>query len=192
MLHHMLRPSGSARRRQSPLLRFAASSVLILLAACATTNRAEYGSVRLRPYGDPGAIPAVFSVQDGRIVNPDLDVVQDADGCLRGRARNIPIDLCPAKGTPPPEEPGDKVEQWAGATGNFTLELMDHETRLRMDGYLHGGGGRQIPMNATVPLGKGPQWDALRKRPAFLALAAAISGVRGEPNDAALRDASDE
>ena len=192
MLHPMLRPSAFARRRQSPLLRLALS-VLALAAACATTsNRAQYGSVRLRPYGNPGATPAVFSVQDGRIVNPDLDVVQDADGCLRGRARNIPIDLCPAKGTPPPEEPGDKVEQWAGATGNFTLELMDHETRLRMDGYLHGGGGRQIPMNATVPLGKGPQWDALRKRPAFLALAAAISGIRGEPNDAAIQDAMDE
>jgi len=47
-------------------------------------------------------------------------------------------------------------------------------------------------MNATVPLGKGPQWDALRKRPAFLALAAAISGIRGEPNDAAIQDAMDE
>jgi len=174
------------------MLRFAALSILVLVAACATTNRAQYGSVRLRPYGNPGAIPEVFSVQDGRILNPDLDVVQDPDGCMRGRARNIAIDLCPATGVPPPEQPGDKVEQWAGATGNFTLELMEHETRLRMDGYLRGGGGRQIPMNATVPLGKGPQWDALRKRPAFLALAAAIAGVRGEPNDAALRDAADE
>ena len=98
-------------------MRFASLSVLLLeAAACATTsNRAQYGSIRLRPYGDPGAIPAVFSVQDGRIVNPDLDLVQDPDGCLRGRARNIPIDLCPAKGTPPPEQPGDKVEQWTGA-----------------------------------------------------------------------------
>ena len=80
------------------MLRIAASSILVLLAACATTNRAQYGSVRLRPYGDPGATPAVFSIQDGRIVNPDLDVVQDPDGCLRGSARNNAVDLCLAEG----------------------------------------------------------------------------------------------
>jgi len=174
-------------------MRFLSLSVLLLeAAACATTsNRAQYGSIRLRPYGDPGAIPAVFSVQDGRIVNPDLDLVQDPDGCLRGRARNIPIDLCPAKGTPPPEQPGDKVEQWTGPSGNFTLELMDNGSRLRMDGFLRGGVAREIPMNATIPLGKGKQWDELRKHPAFLALAAAVSGIRGEPNEAAIRDAQE-
>jgi hypothetical protein len=175
------------------MLRSAALFVFVLAAACATTsNRPQYGSIRLRPYGDPGAIPAVFSVQQGRIVNPDLDVVQEPDGCLRGTARNIPVQLCAAKGVPPPEQPGDKVEQWAGPTGNFTVELMDHESRLRMDGFLRGGGGREIPMNATIPLGKGPQWDELRKHPAFLALAAGVSGIRGEPNDAAIRDATEQ
>jgi len=174
------------------MLRFAALSVLVLEAACATTNRAQYGSIRLRHYDDPSATPAVFSVQQGRILSPDLDVVQDPDGCLRGRARNIPVDLCPAKGTPPPEQPGDKLEQWTGPTGNVTLELMDHETRLRMDGYLRGGGARGLPLNATIPLGKGPQWDELRKHPAFLALAAGVSGVRGEPTEAAIREAMDQ
>jgi hypothetical protein len=174
------------------MLRSAASFVLVVAAACATTNRAQYGSFRLRPYGAPGATPAVFSVQQGRIVSPDLDVDEEPDGCLRGKARNIPVQLCPAKGTPPPEQPGDKVEQWTGPTGNFTIELMDHESRLRMDGFLRGGGGREIPLNATLPLGKGPQWDELRKHPAFLALAAAVSGVRGEPNEAAIRDATDQ
>jgi hypothetical protein len=175
------------------MLRSAAFSGLILAAACATTsNRPQYGNIRLRPYTDPGAVPAVFSVQQGRILSPDLDVVQDPDGCLRGTARNIPIDLCPAKGTPPPQQPGDKVEQWAGPSGNFTVELMESGSRLRMDGFLRGGGGREIPMNATVPLGKGPQWDELRKHPGFLALAAAVSGIRGEPNDAAIRDATEQ
>jgi hypothetical protein len=42
-----------------------------------------------------------------------------------------------------------------------------------------------IPLDATVPLGKGPQWDELRKHPAFLALAAGVTGVRGEPTEAA-------
>jgi hypothetical protein len=176
------------------MLRPAALFLVILAAACATasSNRPQYGNVRLRPYTDPGAVPAVFSVQQGRIVSPDLDAVEDADGCIRGTAANIPVDLCPAKGTPPPTQPGDKVEQWTGPSGNFTLELMDNGNRLRMDGFLRGGGGRQIPMNATIPLGKGPQWDELRKHPAFLALAAAISGIRGEPNDAAIRDATEQ
>src|SRR5207248_476843 len=122
-----------------------------------------------------------------------LDVVADPDGCLRGKAGTAPVNLCPAKGTPPPEQPGDKVEQWAGPTGNFTLELMDSGSRLRMDGFLRGNGARSdVPMNATIPLGKGPQWDELRKHPAFLALAATVAGVRGEPNDAAVRDALDQ
>src|SRR3954465_4051169 len=174
--------------------RFATLSVLMLeAAACATTsNRAQLGNVRLRPYGHPGATPGVFSVQAGRIVNPDLDVVQDPDGCLRGTARNIPVDLCPAKGTPPPQQPGDKVEQWTGPTGNFTLELMDNGFRLRMDGFLRGGAAREIPMNAPTPLGKGPQWDEVRKHPAFLALAAAVTGIRGEPTDSDVRDVVEE
>ena len=60
------------------MLRFAALSVLVLEAACATAAaRAQYGSIRLRHYGDPTATPRVFSVQEGRIVSPELDVVQD-------------------------------------------------------------------------------------------------------------------
>jgi hypothetical protein len=104
-----------------------------------------------------------------------------------------PRSSCAPQGTPPPEKPGDKVEQWTGPTGNFTLELMDGGSKLRMDGFVRMDGagrssGREIPMNATVPLGKGPQWDELRKHPAFLALAATVSGIRGEPTEAALQD----
>jgi hypothetical protein len=40
-------------------------------------------------------------------------------------------------------------------------------------------------MNATVPLGQGPQWDELRRHPALLAIAAAAAGIRGEPNQQA-------
>jgi len=171
------------------MLRFAALSLLALEAACATApGRAQYGSIRLRHYGDPGATPRVFSVQQGRIVSPELDVVQDPDGCLRGSARNNPVDLCPAEGA---EEPGRRVEHWTGRTGDLRLELKDHETRLRMNGYLRAGAW-SIPLNATVPLGNGPQWDELRKHPAFLALAAGVAGVRGEPTEAAIRDAMDQ
>jgi hypothetical protein len=180
------------------MLRSASLSVFVLAAACATTgsNRPQLGTIHLRPYTAPGTSPAVFSVQQGRILSPDLDVVAEADGCLRGHAGNSPVELCPAKGTPPPEKPGDKVEQWTGPTGNFTLELMDGGSRLRMDGFMRaaGGrmGGREIPMNATVPLGKGPHWDELRKHPAFLALAATISGIRGEPTESAIQDTSED
>ncbi|MFL5394130.1 MAG: hypothetical protein ACJ78W_05985 [Myxococcales bacterium] len=179
------------------MFRSASFSVFVLAAACATTgtNRPQLGTVHLRPYTAPGASPAVFSVQQGRILSPDLDVVADPDGCLRGHAGNSPVELCPAKGTPPPEKPGDKVEQWTGPTGNFTLEMMDGGSRLRMDGFVRGlgrGVGREIPMNATVPLGKGPHWDELRKHPAFLALAATISGIRGEPTDSAIQDALED
>jgi hypothetical protein len=175
------------------MFRVAAMFLLGFAAACATTSRAEYGSIRLRPYGRPGAIPAVFSVEQGRIVSPDLDVTAEPDGCLRGQARRAPVELCPAKSAPPPEKAGDKVEQWAGATGNFTLELMDNGSKLRMDGYLRRSGSRgDIPMNATVPLGKGPEWDELRKHPAFLALAATVAGVRGEPTENDVRDLSQQ
>jgi hypothetical protein len=177
------------------MLRSALLSLVMLSAsACATTNRAQYGNVNLRPYGEPGAVPRSFSVQQGRILSGGLDAVLDPDGCIRGSVGNSGLELCPAKGLPPPaEKPGDKVEQWTGASGNFTLEMMENESRLRMDGYLRPvGSARSLPMNATIPLGRGPQWDELRKHPAFLALAAAVSGVHGEPNERALLDATEQ
>src|SRR3977135_4102027 len=103
------------------MLRSIVLSLVAVLVACATTSRAQYGDIRLRPYGDPGAVPNAFSVEQGRIVSAALDVVQAPDGCLRGRVAQAPLELCAAKGTPPPpEKAGDKVEQWAGPSGNFT------------------------------------------------------------------------
>src|SRR4051812_7034898 len=84
------------------MFRSASFSVFVLAAACATTgtNRPQLGTVHLRPYTAPGASPAVFSVQQGRILSPDLDVVADPDGCLRGHAGNSPVELCPRRGRP--------------------------------------------------------------------------------------------
>ena len=76
--------------------------VILSAAACATTNRAQYGNINLRPYGDPGAVPASFSVQQGRILSGRLDAVLDPDGCIRGSVGNSGLELCPAKGLPPP------------------------------------------------------------------------------------------
>ena len=52
-----------------------------------------------------------------------------------------------------------------------------------MDGYLKVGNASTLPVQATVPIGQGPQWEELRKHPVLLALAATAAGVRGEPTE---------
>ena len=162
----------------------------VVLAACATTGgRTRYGEISLRPYGAALATPVVFSVQEGRILSPNVDLVVDPDGCIRGNVVNGPVVLCNRGQPPPPLGASDnRVEQWTGTGGNFTLELQDAGKMLRMDGYLRPTSGVEIPMEATVPLGKGPQWDELRKHPAFLAIAAAVAGIRGEPDPNSMPD----
>ena len=164
--------------------------VFLLAAACATTGgRVRYGDITLRPYGAPQASPAVFSVQQGRIVSPTLDLVEEPDGCIRGNVLNGLVVLCKAGQPPPPlGGAGGRVEQWTGNGGNFTLELSEDGSMLRMDGYLRPTSATDIPMQATVPLGKGPEWDELRRHPAFLAIAAALAGIRGEPDPNSMPD----
>jgi hypothetical protein len=157
------------------------------LSACASgksSERERLGDIRLVPYGDPGAVVRVFSVQKGRIVSPDVDLVLDPDGCIRGTVPGGGVEVC-SKAPPPPLEPGDRVETWSGNGGNFTVELTKGGNEMRMDGFLRPTGGLTIPMNATIPLGQGPAWDELRKHPALLAIAAAVAGLRGEPDQQA-------
>lgn len=153
----------------------------LLLAACAS-SRAGLGEVRFRPYTQFAGYPTVFSVQEGRIFNPDLDVVLQPDGCLRGTIATAPVQLCSKAEKAPPEKEGDVVEHWAGVGGDVTLELQDQGKKLRMDGFLKLGAGT-LPVQATVLIGQGPQWEELRKHPILLALAAAAAGVRGEPTE---------
>jgi len=155
---------------------------LLLLAACAT-SRAGLGEVRLRPYTQFAGYPDVFAVQEGRIFNPQVDVALEPDGCVRGTIGQSPVQLCSKAEKAPPEQEGDVVEHWAGVSGDVTLELEDHARRLRMDGYLKVGNGGTLPVQATVPIGQGAQWEELRKHPVLLALAAAAAGVRGEPTE---------
>ena len=158
-------------------------AVLVSLAfsACAA-GRPRLGDIRLRPYTEQVGIPEVFSVQPGRILNPNIDLTVEDDGCVRGQVRNALAQLCSRQEKGPPREEGGQVEHWAGVGGDITLELYDKGTRLRMDGYLRGAtGGGTLPVEGTVLLGQGPQWDELRKHPVLLAVAAAYSGVRGEP-----------
>ena len=156
----------------------------LLLAACAS-SRAGLGEVRLRPYSEIQSSPTVFSVQEGRIFNPAVDVALDQDGCLRGNVGRAPVQLCSKSEKAPPLAEGDIVEHWAGTGGDVTLELEEQGKKLRMDGYLNvgGPGAGTLPVQATVPVGQGPQWEELRKHPILLAMAAAAAGVRGEPTE---------
>jgi hypothetical protein len=154
------------------------------LVACASSNRERLGDVELRPYGNPTAFPTVYSVQQGRIVSPNVDVVLENNGCITGTVIRGAIDVC-SKTPPPPLNAGDRVETWSGNGGNFTVEMMEGGKEMRMDGFVRTSSGIDVPLMATVPLGTGPAWDELRKHPALLAIAAAAAGVRGEPNEQA-------
>ena len=158
-----------------------ATFLVFLLAACAA-DRPRLGEVRLRSYTQTTGSPETYSVQKGRILNPNVDLVVDADGCIRGSLRNGMVQLCSKSEKASPSEEGAVVEHWAGTGGDMTLEIFDHGNKLRMDGYLRAGQD-SIPLQATVLVGQGPQWDELRKHPALLAIAAAISGVQGEPTE---------
>ena len=157
------------------------------LAACAA-GRPRLGEIRLRPYGNLTASLSSFSVQQGRILSPDLDLTVEEDGCIRGLWRRNPLQLCQTKPPEPSREGAQQVQHWQGLGGDFVVELEENGTRMRADGYLSPGGGasRGFPIQATLPMGKGPHWDELRKHPALLAVAAAMSGVRGEPDSDAL------
>jgi hypothetical protein len=156
---------------------------LSALSGC-VADRARLGEIRLRPYGNLTAHLSSFSVQEGRILSPDLDLTVEPDGCIRGLVGHNPLQICQkGEDAPNPERAGaSKVQHWQGLGGDFVVELEEHGTRLRADGYLAPGGGLGSPLQATLPMGTGPQWDELRKHPALLAVAAAVAGVRGEPD----------
>lgn len=161
--------------------RLLAVASLASLIAC-VADRQRLGDIRLRPYGNIQASLSSFSVQQGRILSPDLDLTVEADGCIRGLVGRSMIQLC-QKGTPVPQREGaEKVEHWQGLGGDFVVEIEQKGTRLRADGYLSTRGGAGTPIQATLPLGQGPQWDEIRRHPALLAVAAALVGVRGEPD----------
>ena len=163
----------------APLALTAAFALLASASACAA-GRAYLGDVTLRPYGDPILVPTSYGVERGRILSPDLDASVGSDGCLRGTIQNDGLQLCPQQSPRAPEHAGDLLQRWSGTSGDFTLELSPDGTRLRMDGYLRRSGA-SVPLAATLALGRGPQWDELRKDPVLLAVAAALTGISGEP-----------
>lgn len=149
-------------------------------AGCAS-GRASLGNINLRPYGDPGQVQTSYGVQEGRILSPEVDVVVEPGGCVRGSVLGDLVQLCKQTTARPAEKPGNLVQRWSGTGGDFTLEMAEGGRSLRADGYLRTGRG-SLPLRTTVPLREGPQWDELRKHPALLAIAAGATGVQGEPD----------
>jgi hypothetical protein len=47
-----------------------------------------------------------------------------------------------------------------------------------VSGYLALDAARRVQMDQSIPLGKGPQWDELRKNPALLAIAATAADLQ--------------
>src|SRR5947209_8710454 len=139
----------------------------LLLAGCAETQRTRLGDINLRPYGSFTAPISTFSVQEGRILSPDLDLSVQPDGCIDGLMRNNqPLHMCKTREAPPPEREGaQRVEHWQGLGADFVVELEDGGKQLRADGFLSPSGSvaRSIPIQVTLPLGNGPAWEEIRK-----------------------------
>ena len=169
------------------LIRSLRSSTLLAaaaLAACASLpTRARLGDVTVRSRAD-AQVPAVtLGVQTGRILSGDLDLVIDPDGCLRGNVGSRMVMLCPKSiAADAGLAPGARREQWSGASGSITLEVDPEQKSVRADGFLRGVGRRTngTEVAATLPFGHGPEWDELRAHPALYAVAASVSGARGD------------
>lgn len=161
---------------------------LLALAACVTA-RPGFGDISMRPYANVQALPHVFSVQEGRILSPELDLSIDEKNCALGTFNRSHLQLCSKEQKGGPTEPGGKVEHWAGSGGDLTTELLDQGKSLRADGFLNTNNGA-LQVQVTLPLGTGPKWDELRKHPILAAVAAAVSGVSGEPDQFSRSNAS--
>src|SRR5438876_903555 len=101
-------------------------SLAIAAFACACAPpRPHLGDIRLRPYTQISGYPTVFSVQQGRILSPAVDLTVEEDGCVRGTVHADFVQLCSKKQKGEPTEEGGVVEHWAGTGGDFTTELFE-------------------------------------------------------------------
>jgi hypothetical protein len=135
----------------------------------------------LRPYEGIGQTVRTFGVQEGRLVSGAVDVAIDPDGCARGEiAPGSMVVLCPKELKAEPFEPGGKLLRWSGLGGDVVTELSVDGRKLRVDGFFGvGRGNRQV--HVSLRLGTGQPWDELREHTVLYAVAAAASGMQGEP-----------
>jgi hypothetical protein len=145
----------------------------VALQGCVTLP--SLGEISLERPGSQDFNRVHYSVKPGRISSQDLDLSMGDDGCLSGTFVSWPLQVCLAGG-----EPEMRVQRFAGSGGEFLVEVIDAGTRIRAAGQLWPGGMKVpgISMHVSVPFGSGPEWDELRRRPALLAVAAALVGVR--------------
>jgi hypothetical protein len=162
--------------------------VALSFVACATApavQREKLGEIQFRSYINATRAPITYSVQTGRVFNPNLDLIVASDGKISGSVGSGMLRLYPNnEKAPAPQSPGNVVQTWSSPSGgNFTVEVTDDGKWLSMLGYAMTTNMVNIRMQARVPIGEGPAWAEMRKNPALLAVAAAIAGVRGEAED---------
>lgn len=157
----------------------AGAAALAGLAACGPA-RQRLGDVTLRSSSVYGGF-LTFGVEEGHIVSPELDASYDERGCVKGMLGSDLLHLCRQANAGEPAVAGNAVQRWSGSSGDFTLEVDPPGSALRMDGFVRRG-IYSLPLMATVPFGRGRQWDELRRHPELLALAAALARVGYEPD----------
>ena len=145
--------------------------------------RVSVGNLSQRPYQAITQTIYSYGVQEGRLVSGAVDVAIDPDGCARGEiAPGSMVVLCPKELKGEPLEVGGKLVSWTGLGGSLVTELAADGRKLRVDGYIGlGRANRQV--HVTLRLYKGQPWDELREHPVLYAVAAATSGMQGEPPD---------
>jgi hypothetical protein len=147
---------------------------LLALAAGCAAGRKRLGEITLERVSDRNYAVLEYTVLQGRIVSPDLDLTLEDSGCISGVFASWQLQLCQEGGLPVVN-----AQRWAGSGGDFLVEVAEGGKVLRASGALWPGGIKPgVTMQVSVPMGTGPQWDELRRQPALLAVAAAVAGIR--------------
>jgi hypothetical protein len=158
-------------------------SLIGLIGSGCVEPRVSLGNLSLRPYHAINQTIYSYGVQEGRLVSGAVDVAIDPDGCARGEvAPGAMVVLCPKELKGEPLEAGGKLVRWSGVGGDLVTELAADGRKLRADGFIGlGRANRQV--HVTLRLYRGQPWDELREHPVLYAVAAATSGMQGEPPD---------
>jgi hypothetical protein len=177
------------------------------LVSCAG-HRPLLGTLTLRSSADLSGGKRTFAVEEGRIVSRSIDVSIDERGCATGMIgigsdSNSRIELCPIESSSANPE-----QQWQGLSGNLSLAIEAAGEKLHANGFLRSDIGWKgdlpaqprdrrarrtadsspssraaqpsWPVDVTIALGHGPEWDDVRRHPVLLAIAAAAVGLSGE------------
>ena len=144
--------------------------ILLAILGCATAA-APNQTVTFRSYGNPGTPPITVSVGRGHISGGTLNAWVD-EGCIHGNLGRLPVQFCR-------DDKGDSaVQHWSGTSGEFTVRPSDDGQRFDVDGYWQLDARRMVPLNQTIPVGQGAQWNELRKNPGLLVIASTAADLQ--------------